>query len=111
MPYKSVQDLPTWAGMEVGRADWQAGYDQGVFLKGLPDDMCQSPHWGYVISGTLEVRYTDGSEEHIDAGQAFYLPPGHAARTTEGATFIVVSPEKEAHVTQAHVKSKREAAQ
>ena len=111
MPYGSVEDLPTWEGMKVGRADWEAGHDRGPFLEGLPDDMCQCPHWGYVISGTLEVRYTDGSEEHIDAGQAFYLPPGHAARTTEGATFIVVSPEKEAHVTQAHVKSKREAAQ
>jgi hypothetical protein len=111
MPYESVEDLPTWSGMEVGRADWPAGTDYGPLLKGLPDDLCQCPHWGYVISGSLEARYADGTEEHIEAGNAFYMPPGHTGRTEEGVTFIVVSPEKEAKATQAHVKEKREAAQ
>ena len=111
MPCKSVEDLPIWNGMEVGRADWPAGTDYAPLLEGLPDDLCQCPHWGYVISGSLEMRYADGSEEHIAAGNAFYMPPGHCARTEDGVSFIAVSPEKESLVTQAHTKAKKEAAQ
>ena len=32
--------------------------DLAPMLKGLPDDACQCPHWGYVLSGQLTVRYT-----------------------------------------------------
>src|SRR5215216_2904914 len=27
--------------------------DQTPLLKGLPDDRCQCPHWGYVLEGSL----------------------------------------------------------
>ena len=36
-----------------------AGLDISPLLQGLHDDACQSPHWGYVISGTIVVTYTD----------------------------------------------------
>jgi hypothetical protein len=36
-----------------------AGTDFTPMLKGLPDDMCQCPYWGYVIEGKLNVKYQD----------------------------------------------------
>ena len=50
--------------------------DQTPLLKGLPDDRCQCPHWGYVVTGSLTYRFAD-HEETVHAGEAFYLPPGH----------------------------------
>jgi len=40
-------------------------------VKGLPDDRCQAPHWGYVFSGKIVVDYGD-LEETIEGGQAYY---------------------------------------
>ena len=30
--------------------------DHTPLLRGLPDDRCQCPHWGYVINGRLTFR-------------------------------------------------------
>ena len=48
----------------------------GRRCSGLPDDSCQCPHWGYVLKGELTFRFAD-REEVFEAGDAFYLPPGH----------------------------------
>jgi hypothetical protein len=33
-----------------------AGTDTEPLLEGLEDDLCQCPHWGYVLEGELTVR-------------------------------------------------------
>lgn len=53
------------------------GHDARGVFKGLPNDLCQCPHWGYVIKGRLRVWTSDGASD-VEAGQAFYWPPGHA---------------------------------
>ena len=40
-----------------------AGTDIAPLLKGLDNDACHAPHWGYIISGKVVVTYTDGREE------------------------------------------------
>jgi len=45
-------------------------------FKGLPDDRCQSPHWGYVKRGQVTFRFADRDEVYV-AGDAYYAPPGH----------------------------------
>jgi hypothetical protein len=45
-------------------------------FKGLPDDRCQCPHWGYVLKGRMRIRYPD-HDEIIEAGDAYYMVPGH----------------------------------
>jgi hypothetical protein len=55
------------------------GSDFSPVLKGLPDDLCQCPHWGYVLKGTLHLRYKDGHEEIARVGDLWYTPPGHTA--------------------------------
>src|SRR4051794_36436395 len=48
--------------------------DASPLLRGLPDDRCQCPHWGYVIKGRLTFRYAD-HDEVVEAGEAFYVTP------------------------------------
>jgi hypothetical protein len=43
---------------------------------GLPNDQCQSPHWGYVFKGKLVYHTADGDIEITD-GEAYYVGPGH----------------------------------
>lgn len=67
-----------WGGMHLGIETYNEKVDLAPFLKGLPDNRCQSPHWGYMVKGSMIVKYKDG-EEIITAGDAYYLKPGHLA--------------------------------
>ena len=68
------------------------GVDFTPLFKGLPDDLCQSPHWGYVTAGSIAVRYADGTEETTRAGEVFHWPGAHTGWTDEGVTLIEFSP-------------------
>jgi hypothetical protein len=69
-----------------------AGMDYGPFVKGLPDDACQCPHWGYCFKGRFIIRYTDGHQETVEAGEAYYMPPGHVPRYVEDTETLEFSP-------------------
>jgi glyoxylate utilization-related uncharacterized protein len=75
-------------GYTVNFVSFHEDIDATPLLKGLPDDRCQCPHWGYVISGRVKVRFAD-REEVFEAGDAFYMPPGHAPVQHEPGTEIV----------------------
>jgi hypothetical protein len=66
-----------WGGMIVSYETFPAGVDATPLFKGLPDDMCQSPHWGYLLKGRVRVKRAGGGEEVIEAGDVYYLEPGH----------------------------------
>lgn len=75
--------------------------DATPLLKGLPDDRCQCPHWGYVIAGRLTMRFAD-HEEVFEAGDAWYAPPGHIPVQHEPGTEIVqFSPTQQLAETEA----------
>jgi hypothetical protein len=42
-------------------------------------DSCQARHVGAVVSGTLHVVHSDGSEGEAGAGDAYVIEPGHDA--------------------------------
>jgi hypothetical protein len=69
-----------------------AGTDFTPLFVGLPDDLCQCAHWGYVLSGSIRLRYADGTEELNEAGDVYHWPAGHTGWTDEGVTFIEFSP-------------------
>ena len=69
-----------------------AGTDYAPMLVGLPDDLCQCPHWGYCLEGKFVVRYADGHEETIGAGEAYYMPPGHSPRFVKDTRTLEFSP-------------------
>jgi hypothetical protein len=99
-------------GPVVDRSDQLEGYtvnftsiredmDATPLMKGLPDDRCQCPHWGYVIKGGATFRYAD-REEVFEAGDAFYTPPGHIPVKHEPGTEVVIfSPAEELRKTEA----------
>ena len=72
-----------------------AGVDIAPLLKGLEGDLCQSPHWGYLIEGEVHLTYADGSSETIHGGDLFYWPPGHTVAVKQDAEIILFSPQKE----------------
>lgn len=72
-----------------------AGTDIAPLLKGLENDLCQSPHWGYVIEGEITVTYGDGKQETVVGGDLFYWPPGHSVKVGRNAEIILFSPQVE----------------
>ena len=82
-----------------------AGTDIAPLLKGLENDACQSPHWGYLIEGEVVVSYTDGTEETVLGGDLFYWPPGHSVRIAEDAEIILFSPQHEHGAVIDHINS------
>ncbi|WP_049916634.1 cupin domain-containing protein [Halogeometricum pallidum] len=75
-------------------------------LKGLEDDHCQCPHWGYVVAGTLGVGYSDGSSEVTRTGELFYWPPGHTVRAHEDSEIVMFSPQTEHSAVIDHIRAK-----
>jgi hypothetical protein len=98
-----VEIRATEAGeLTVSLVRLEAGHDARPLFKGLPDDLCQCPHWGYVISGALRVWTTSGSDDYR-AGEAFYWPPGHAPEALEDTAFLEISPTDELAALYAHL--------
>ena len=81
-----------------------AGTDIAPLLKGLEDDLCQSPHWGYLIEGEITVTYRDGSKESVNGGDLFYWPPGHTVAVTQDAEIILFSPQQEHCAVVEHMR-------
>lgn len=87
---------PTGFGMFSGEYfSLGSGADIAPLLKGLEGDLCQAPHWGYVLQGVLTVTYADGAEEVTRCGDLFYWPPGHTVRVSEDAELVMFSPQDE----------------
>jgi hypothetical protein len=69
-------------------------FDVTPLLKGLPDNLDQCPHWGYVIKGEYRVKYADGKEEVYKAGDAYYSAPCHTSILEAGAEIVEFSPKE-----------------
>jgi hypothetical protein len=82
-----------------------AGTDITPLLQGLEGDLCQSPHWGYLINGELTVSFGDGSEEKTTSGDLFYWPPGHTVRVDADAELVLFSPQHEHTPVLEHLAS------
>jgi len=78
-------------GYTVGIESFEEGGDFTLLFKGLPDDRCQSPHWGYVMTGEITIKYADG-EETISAGEGYYIRPGHTGVVGPGTSMVEFSP-------------------
>lgn len=83
-----------------------AGADIAPLLEGLEGDLCQAPHWGYLIQGQITVTYADGTEESLKGGDLFYWPPGHTVRVGEDAEVILFSPQEEHGKVIEHLRGK-----
>ncbi|HYO57612.1 hypothetical protein [Archangium sp.] len=106
MPAKSPSEVPIslskeqieirglqWGSMQVSFERWPPG-DFSPLCKGLPDDLCQVPHWGVCLKGKGYLNTREG-RELLTAGMAFYAPPGHSISVIETMETIEFSPRGE----------------
>jgi hypothetical protein len=88
----------------------KADSDLAPLLAGLPGDSCQCPHWGYVFSGRITVRYQD-RVEILEPGDAFYMPPGHVPSAAAGSELVMFSPSAELRISEDHMAARMQALQ
>jgi hypothetical protein len=89
-------------GIDVKLENLEGGYtvcfeshtvdaDLADLFRGLPGDRAQLPRWGYVIRGKTGFLFSD-REETYEAGDAYYIPPGHTPVHYAGAEIVEFSP-------------------
>ncbi|HET8778172.1 MAG TPA: cupin domain-containing protein [Candidatus Limnocylindria bacterium] len=78
-----------------------AGVDTTPLFQGLEGDLCQCPHWGFVLSGQLTTTDADGVQETARANDLFYWPSGHNVKVDADAEIVMFSPQREhSHVIE-----------
>jgi hypothetical protein len=98
----TASESVTTNGLEVRLEHLEGGYsvcfeshtanaDFADLFRGLPDDRAQLPRWGYVVTGKVGFRFAD-REETYEAGDAYYVPPGHTPVHYAGAEIVEFSP-------------------
>ena len=85
-------------GYTVAFEKYTADADLTPFFRGLPDDQCQAEHWGYVVSGRVTFK-SDAGDETFEAGDAYYVPPGHTPVLHAGTEIVEFSPTNELRQT------------
>ena len=78
-------------GYTINFLSFGVDIDATPLMQGLPGDRCPCPHWGYVLKGRLTYRFED-HDEIVEAGDAFYLPPGHIPVVEAGTELVQFSP-------------------
>jgi hypothetical protein len=78
------------------------GIDLAPGLQGLPGDLCQCPHWGYLLRGRLRMKTAEGDRDFA-AGEAFYWGPGHAPEALEDCEYVDFSPTAQFEPVIAHL--------
>jgi hypothetical protein len=72
-----------------------AGVDTTPLFMGLEGNLCQCPHWGYLLSGQLTTTDAEGLEEVVNGNDLFYWPPGHNVKVNKDAEIIMFSPQQQ----------------
>ncbi len=102
VPVTASSDVFEQRSVEVGDLllsfDRFAKGDYTDAFKDLPGGRCQSPHWGYLLKGRIRIIYED-REEIVEAGQAFYFPPGHVPEVLEDVEIVQFSEPAAFHTT------------
>lgn len=92
------------AGYEFSFLSFHERGDLAPMLKGLPDDRCTCPHWGYVTDGTVTFTFADRVET-FEKGDAFYVEPGHTPTVEAGTEVLFISPEKQIAAVNAVIQA------
>jgi uncharacterized cupin superfamily protein len=86
-----------------------AGVDTAPLFRGLEGDLCQCPHWGYVLRGEITAIDAAGREETVRANDLFYWPAGHNVRVKADTELIMFSPQREHTRVIDHLRDKTRA--
>ena len=99
---ETASEQIAFEGIDVRLENFEGGYsvcfeshtadaDLAELFRGLPDHRAQLPRWGYVIRGKVGFRFSDRVETY-EAGDAYYVPPGHTPIHYAGAEIVEFSP-------------------
>lgn len=94
-------------GMSAGFVRVPKGADLRPVLVGLADDLCQCPHWGYLLKGRVKMHTRGGQDRVYEAGEAFYWAPGHAPEALEDSEYVDFSPTDEFNHVIDHINGRR----
>ncbi len=72
-----------------------AGVDTTPLFIGLEGNLCQTPHWGYVVKGQITTTDAEGIQETVNPQDLFFWPAGHNVKVNEDAEIIMFSPQHE----------------
>lgn len=107
MQVDGIETRATEAGEVLARhIQLPPGVDFTPLFEGLPGDLCPCPHWGYVLAGSIRLRYADGTEEVSSAGDVYHWRGGHTGWTDEGVTFLEFSPTVEIRPVLEHLAAR-----
>ena len=85
-----------------------AGVDTTPLFQGLQGNLCQCPHWGFVVRGQLTTTDATGVSETVQANDLFYWPPGHNVKVDADAEIVMFSPQREhTHVIEHMIEKTR----
>ncbi len=91
-------DLPGFTGRWTELGDLHFAYQKAAagsnldrVLEIYDDKACRVEHWGYVFEGRIRIQFVDGTEEIVEAGDAFHTPPGHRPLMLEDTVMLQVS--------------------
>lgn len=72
-----------------------AGVDTTPLFVGLEGNLCQCPHWGYVLQGQITTTDAEGVQETVNKNDLFFWPAGHNVKVIADAEIIMFSPQHE----------------
>ncbi len=105
-PRNGFTNVSGLGGMSIGYMEVPGPADFTPMFEGLPENMCSSPHWGYVIDGSLRIKYPGGKEETVSAGEAFYWPAPHTGVVDKSVKFVDFSPDHQFIPVMDHLAKK-----
>lgn len=88
---KGKLELVNIGGVAVGRATFEPGWKWSTCVKPLAKTQsCQAPHFGYQLSGTMQIVMDDKTEKTVRAGDVVNIPAGHDAWVVGNEPVVVV---------------------
>ena len=99
-------DVSGYDGISGEYFSLAAGVDTTALFEGLEGNLCQCPHWGFVLRGQITTTDASGKQETVSANDLFYWPPGHNVKVDADADIIMFSPEREHTLVVNHMLQK-----
>jgi mannose-6-phosphate isomerase-like protein (cupin superfamily) len=76
-------------GMTIGRATYEPGWKWSEHVgKAMGVRSCSVEHVGMVVSGCATAAMDDGRVIKMQAGDLFYIPPGHDSWVVGGDPYV-----------------------
>jgi len=88
-PDKTRVEVLNWGHFSVGRFTFEPGWTWESCVKpSAGTDHCEKEHYGYCVSGELEVWTPEGEHIHVTAGNAYHIAPNHDAKVVGSEPFV-----------------------